>query len=314
MKYFYNVISTVLFFVFCLSMPAQSLEKKIRDVNAYFFGHSLVYHTEYKVPTPKDHASIPHWLAELARAAGHRFSADGQFGFVRNHAQFPPKANWGFQNVDSGWGGTFGRSDYSAAILTAANFVQYQDVDDGYYDDKNVSPLSASLEILDYVNKESPNTPFLIYENWPDMGEFAKDFPPKAPSEKKLTQYHRYTNGQFHKWWLDYQDKLNKARPQAKVKMIPVGPVLSKLMTDTPVKNIPFVDLFEDNAPHGRPTTYFLAALIHYMALFQEKPPVDYTFDKSIHPVVQKHYPVIVDLIWRELLAFKDNKGVSRVW
>ncbi|MFL0803371.1 MAG: hypothetical protein K6L81_06610 [Agarilytica sp.] len=314
MKSFNRVSCIVLSCAVFISSVAKSEEKTSKDVNAYFFGHSLVHHTEYKIPTPKDHTSIPHWLSSLANAAGHKFTVDGQFGFVRNHAQFPPKANWHFESVGSGWGGAFGKSDYHAAILTAANFVQYQGVDDGYYDDKNVSPLSASIKILDYVKRETPNTTFYIYENWPDLGEYAKNFPPKAPSERKLTQYHRYTLGDFHEWWLDYQDKLNKARPRADVKMIPVGPLLSKLMTDTPVKTIPFQALFEDNAPHGRPTTYFLAALIHYMALFQEKPPNDYNFDKSIHPVVQKNYGVIVDRIWAELLAFKDRKGASRVW
>ncbi len=314
MNFFSKVSRFVLFSAICISHAAQSEKKENKDVNAYFFGHSLVHHTEYKVQTPKDHTSIPHWLNELAKAAGHRFTVDGQFGFLRNHAQFPPNANWSFDHVNSGWGGSFRISDYSAAIITAANFVQYQGVDEGYYDDKNVSPLSASIKILDYVKKENPNTTFFIYENWPDLGEYAKHFPPKVPSERKLDRYHRYTVGEFHKWWLDYQTKLNKARPTSKVKMIPVGPVLSRLLTETPLQNIPFTDLFEDNAPHGRPTAYFLAALIHYMALYQEKAPAQYEFDTSIHPLVKNHYVLVVDQIWRELNDFKDKKGASLVW
>lgn len=294
---------------------AQSKEEQGgKKLNTYFFGHSLVHHTNYKIPTPKDQTSIPYWLRKLSQTAGHRYTSDGQFGFLRNHAQLPAQAKWHFKSVPSAWAGAFGKSNYNAVILTAANFVQYQPANKGYYDDANVSPLDASLDILDYSLKEAPQAQFYLYENWPDMGEYAKNYPPKPPSASTLAKYHRYAKGEFHQWWLNYLTMINKTRPAAKVKMIPVGPILSELLTTTPVQTIPFNHLFEDNAPHGRPTTYFLAALIHYMALYQEKPPGKFEFPASIDPVVKTHYAVIVDTIWKELSAFNDAKGKSLVW
>ncbi len=287
---------------------------KAKTLNAYFFGHSLVHHTDYKVPTPKDHTSIPFWLKRLSDAAGHAYTTDGQFGFLRNHAEFPPRAQWGFVNVESGWKHSFAQSKYDAVVLTAGNFVQYQGVDKPYYDDKNVSPLDATLAIVDYVQKESPASQIYIYENWPDMGEYAQGYPPKAPSKSKLEDYYRYTQGDFHNWWLDYHDRVIKARPQADVKLIPLGPILMTLLTETPLKNIPFEQLFEDNAPHGRPNIYFLAALIHYSALLREPAPKEFSGFDDLHPLIRQHYALVSNVVWQALQNAKDKSGKSRVW
>lgn len=307
LKYF------LIFTVFSLySFNVVGASKK--DLNVYYFGHSLVHHTEYKIPTPKDHTSIPHWMASLAKAADYRFTVDGQFGFLRNHAELPPQNGWYFDHASSGWGGSFVSSQYDAAILTPANFIQYQGAHKPYYDEKKVSPLDASLKVLDFVTSKSPKTKFYLYESWPEMGNYAEGYPPKVPSASQQKKYHRYTQGDFHDWWVDYHARMSKARPNVTLKMIPVGQVLSRLLTETELKNVPFAELFEDAAPHGRPTVYFLAALVHYSVLYQEKPPAKYEFDASIHPLVKTHYTQVVNKIWQELNNYKDKKGNSLVW
>lgn len=306
--------------LFCLPVFAghhgETEQKNIPEkkaLNVYFFGHSLVHHANYKIPTPKDHTSIPFWLKHIADAAGRGYTTDGQFGFLRNHAEFPPKPQWGFVNVESGWQQSFGASNYDAVVLTAANFIQYQGPHKAYYDDKNVSPLSATLDIVDYVQKYSPKSQFYIYENWPDMGEYAPDFPGKAPSARKLQAYYDYTKNDFHEWWLDYQDRVNKKRPQANVKMIPVGPIIAKLRSETPLQNIPFEQLYEDNAPHGRANLYFLAALVHYSALYKEPAPSNLPDFSGLHPLIKENYRALADRVWEELNEF-NGSGKGRLW
>ncbi len=303
--------------VFLLSAvlhPIATSAKTDKDINAYFFGHSLVYHMLYKEPIPKELTSLPFWITDLANTAGHRFTSDGQFGFLRQHAQFPPKAQWRFDNAPSGWGGSFKQSQYTDVILTAANFIQYQAPDAGYYDDPNVSALSASLEILDFVLQEAPNAKFYIYENWADMGPIIKPFPPANSNVPTVKKYYDYQSNKFHDWWLTYQDQMRAARPNANIKLIPVGPIFSPLFTQAPLNQIPFSALYEDKSPHGTPTLYFLASLIHYMVLFQEQPPENYTFRSHIHPLVVKHYKDVNRQIWDSMVKLNNKRPYRRIW
>ncbi len=283
-----------------------------KKLNVYFFGHSLVYHTNVTLPTSKDHTSIPFWLKRLTDAAGYDYTTDGQFGFLRNHAELPPRSQWGFVNVASGWKRSFAESSYDAVVLTPGNFIQYQRAHLPY-DGDMVSPLSATQKIVDFVRKVSPKSTFYIYENWPDMGGYAPDFPDKLPSSDRLQAYYLYTKNEYHDWWLDYQDQLNRALPGGNVKLIPVGPILISLISETPLKEIPFKQLFEDNAPHGRPNIYFLAAMIHYSALFREAAPKNFTDFEALHPHIRANYAAVVDRVWEELTAFNES-GKSRLW
>lgn len=104
------------------------------------------------------------------------------------------------------------------------------------------------------------------------------------------------------------------ARPSANVKMIPVGPIMGKLLSETALSAIPVDDLYEDSAPHGRPTLYFLASLIVYSAIYNEQPPADYQAPSVVNERVAANFSDIRDVIWSELLRFKDDAGNSRVW
>ncbi len=292
---------------------AEASEKPAKHrYSSYFFGHSLVSHGDAKIPTPKEHTTIPYWLNVLSKAAGKEYAVDGQFGFLRTF-EMPATARWNFNHVPSAWKGSFANTPYDAVILTAANFVQYQAPDKDFANDSK-SPFDVTLNIYDYVKKEAPQAQFYIYENWPELAIFAPGYPDKKPSEKQIATFHKNAQGDFHDWWVDYQDMLNDARPNANIKMIPVGPILGKLLSGESLKSIPITELYEDDAPHGRPSIYFLAALIHFEALYKEKPPKKIALSDSIHPTIVKYYDDIVDFVWLELESFTDKKGRSRVW
>lgn len=273
---------------------------KTKTVKAYFFGHSLVWHTLYQTPTPKDHTSIPHWLGVFADAGGHDFSADGQFGFLPNHAELPPRDQWGFAHVDSAWKGSFGNSGYNTVILTAANFDQWQSPKNNF-PGTNTSAYAATLKLVDYAAKEAPGSTIYIYEHWPEIDSYFEGFPKSMPGEKDVARYMDYWRGEFHDWWVDYYTMVKKARPDNKLVLMPVGPVFSELMLNSPLKTLKLDAYFEDGAPHGLPITYFLAAMIKYQIMFGEKAPKPSPFPETVNPLVDKHYAEISEIIATQL-------------
>ncbi|WP_203256845.1 T9SS type A sorting domain-containing protein [Hyunsoonleella ulvae] len=293
----------------CLVISNKTIAQQDRTM--FVFGHSLIVHA-----TDSDETTVPHWLHLLSQEAGHNISVSGQYGFLPQHANLPPISQWGFSEVPSAWDSdtqNFSEANFNTFLLTAANFVQYQPSNVNYDGNPTTSPLSATLDIVDWIDSQEEQAVTYIYENWPDMAGFiaGESFP---PSETEFENYNNYTLGDFHNWWIDYQDFVHAARPSENIRMIPVGPVMSKLLTETPLSQIPILDLYEDNAPHGEPTLYFLASLITYMAIYEEKAPVTYTIPNTVNGLVQANFQSTIDFIWNELLAFNYSNGSSRVF
>ena len=94
---------------------------------------------------------------------------------------------------------------------------------------------------------------------------------------------------------------LAEARPDADIRIIPVGPIIAKLLSSPPFDQIPATELFVDGAPHGTPTTYFLAGLVSYMVMYGEKPPADFDIPSDVNSIVAENYQLIVDFIWEEV-------------
>ena len=151
-----------------------------------------------------------------------------------------------------------------------------------------------------------------IYENWPDMSAFLNNGVPASPVE--FTNYNDYTLGEFHDWWLAYHEIVKQERPDLNVKMIPVGPIISKLLTESELSDISFSELYEDDAPHGKPTIYFLAGLITYMAMYGVEAPENFQVPNTVHSISRDNFNTTVSFIWDELNNFNDSNGNSRVF
>ncbi|WP_298553664.1 T9SS type A sorting domain-containing protein [uncultured Algibacter sp.] len=310
----------------CLVVTNKTIAQQ--DKTMYIFGHSLIVHDPPTIPTPSDETSVPHWLHFLAENAGSSIGVSGQYGFLPNHedrtANETVRAQWNFDHVAQAWNSDnedFSEVDFDVILITAANFIQYKPSNQNYDGpNSHTSPLASILNILDWAKAEEPNAVQYIYENWPNMNGLVLtedgEFP---PSEAEFENYHEIALGSFHDWWIDYHDFIQSARPNDNIKMIPVGPIISKLLTETPLNAITAETLYEDDSPHGRPTIYFLAALITYMAIYEEKLPATYIIPTSdtvnpVSPVVQANYQGTIDFIWNELLAFNYSNGQSRVF
>lgn len=286
------------------------------ELRTYIFGHSLINH-EYNVnPVPSNETSVPHWMFLLAEAANYQYAVSGQYGFLPQHDDLPPVPQWGFDIIPTIWsdetGDQFSDVDFNSILITAGNFIQYKGPEETYDGDaSDTSPVLSTLTITDWTTSQENGLHIYIYENWPDMAGFINAFP---PTEAEFSNYHSYTTGDFHQWWLNYHDALVEARPNQSIHMIPVGPILSHLLTETNLSEIPVDILYEDDAPHGRPTVYFLAAMITYSAMYGEMPPADFTIPDIIDSRVAENYAAVREIIWSELEAFVDQDGNSRVW
>ena len=269
--------------VFCLPLAAQAQQ----DIKAFVYGNSLINHVSETAET-----TMPYWLAQLADAGGRGFAMDGTFGFPRDFAaRLPPTPDWSITGVDPVWDNDslgFRRAGFNTIILNPENFVQYQGPEVAYPDD-TASPLSTTLKVFDYTDGQVADARYFIYEGWAELGVF-------PPDPADIASYHTFNSGAYHDWYLAYVAGLSTAdRP---VTLIPVAPVLSRLFTETPLRDLGPEALYTDDAPHGTPTLYFLAAMITYASLYAEPPPA-FTPPDTLPPAIRDTYPQIADFIWQ---------------
>lgn len=307
----YKIFIVILFMVMEIGSQACYAQKEVRS---FIFGHSLIHH-EFQVNiTPSQETSVPHWMHFLAEAGGNDYATSGQYGFLPQHANLPPIAQWGFDFVEGAWDSDnepFSDADFSNILITPGNFIQWQPPFENY-PNESISPISATQTIFDWCIQQEDSILFYVYENWPDMASYLNNgFP---PSSSEWVNYNEYLNDDFHNWFLEYHDSLVLHFPNSCVKMIPVGSIISKLLFEEPFNQIPIDSLYEDDAPHGRPTIYFLAALTTYMTMYEELAPQSFLPPDIIHPLVINNYEFVVNFIWDELNDFKDSEDNSKVF
>lgn len=301
----------LLFVLFTGSLFGQSND----TLRTYIFGHSLINHELQVNPTPSQETSVPHWFQALAQEENEGYAVSGQYGFIGGHARnLPPIAQWGFDSVPAAWNDNyepFSAADFDNILITPANFIQWQPPTADYYND-SISPIEATNMVFNWADQQEDSLIFYVYENWPDMGPYLSNgFP---PTQSEWNAYNQYLNGDFHDWFLEYHDSLMLAHPNSCVRMIPTGPIISGLLSQSPFNQIAIDTLYEDDAPHGRPTIYFLAALCTYMAMYERPAPVTYQVPPIIDPIVANNYTAAIVYIWNELQAFTDSNGQNRVF
>lgn len=306
----------------CLSLTlslliyATSVVMSQDDIRMYIFGHSLINH-EYEVtpPVPSDETSVPHWVGDMAAFSDHTFAVDGQYGFLPTHLNLPPIAQWGFDLAPGVWDSDnqpFSEADFNTILITPANFVQYLGPDEFPYNDlPEVSPVDATTSIFDWTLQQESNLKLIIYEHWPDMGTIAPSWP---ATQEQFDTYNNQVVGTHHDWFIAYHDLVRANFADGYVSMIPVGPIIAELFINDVIPEMPIGEIYQDNAPHGRATTYFLAGLITYMAIYEEFPSESYVVPEIIHENVRNNISAIKNYTWNYLQNFNDSDGNSRVF
>jgi hypothetical protein len=285
-----------------------------KEIKTHIFGHSLINHVS--PITPPELTTTPYWINQFANAAGHQYAISGQWGQLMQHRELNVQPNWGIAGVPGAWDGnvqTFSDVDFSAVIIMPSNFEQYLPPDVNYEGGFDYSPIDATIDVFDWCLAEEPDLHFYIYEHWPEMSGFiAGTFP---PTSQEWITYNDFLAGDYNQWFIEYHDALTLQYPNSCISMIPVGPIISKLLLMAPYDQIEINDLYEDPDPHGRPSIYFLAGMVTYMAMYEEQTPASYQVPTSdILPVIANNYSSIRDFIWTELQGFNYPTGNSRTF
>ncbi|MEO1628544.1 MAG: T9SS C-terminal target domain-containing protein, partial [Bacteroidota bacterium] len=186
--------------LFALLISFGTIQAQADSVRMFLFGHSLLDHRPPINPTPSDETTVAHWLHLLSQDQGEFYGATGQYGFLPQHANLPPIAQWGYDIVPPVWDSDlepFADADFTTVLITAANFAQWQGADQPIPGQGGMTTVSATETIMDWVTAQEPSATIYIYENWPDMASFISG-PGFPPTSSEFLAYNNYTTGGFH--------------------------------------------------------------------------------------------------------------------
>jgi hypothetical protein len=296
MRLFHLTLALICTLWTAIPLPSAA-QAETPPLKAFFFGNSLVHHREGLPLT-----STPYWLNQIAKARGSRLEADGSWGFLPDHArQLPPDPNWKIAGGRGVWErrrGGLGQSGISAVVLSAENYLQYQSPEAVMPGNNpaNLSAVAASLPVLDWANADRGSTEmrFFLYQGWADMEAVVNSFPPDRAG---YTAYLDAQGGAYDQWYHDYAATLHEARPELQIELLPIATSLVHILQLPALEALEPIDLFSDDAPHGTPTLYFLAAMISYGPMFQDTLPSRMELPATIHPLVRQNYSVIAATI-----------------
>lgn len=273
---------------------------KTRDTYAYL--NSLHNHDAGAGDLNTSTANWLHRLAVAAPGGGNVYTCGWQFGFANGWVT-PPAAQ-GQEVAPSPH--MSGASWTGGSLIEVVEFVP--DNFSGPTFDPNVTNdlgFAYQPRLLELIDAWQANAPhgipadrvYAVYAGWPDMGTYGD---PATISPAQITAYINWGLGGYQTWMELLVSRLQTARPGLNIRLHNVNRAVLLTWRDTVVSTIPAGQLFEDNAPHGRSTWYFLAAVADYIELFDEKPPAGFAFDGgwNVHATVTANYQTIVDFMW----------------
>ncbi|SNR16385.1 T9SS type A sorting domain-containing protein [Tenacibaculum jejuense] len=316
-------ITLVIVLIFTALFQPYNINSQVNDVQVFGFIHSLVHHSSLR-ETPIPETATFYWVNDIVQSTSDTFAASGTFGQLTDHVDrnLPPNPGIGYDGVPGTWdpdtGGTFTTSTTNTILITAANFIQYvsptqQDPADST---TGRTVVSKTETLFDWLNNEKPNLRFYIYGNWPEM-DLMNSYPPTLPTQNEIDEFHNITmgiSGNFNSWWTDYQDAIIASRPSYNARLIPVGRIISQILTSVIPNQIPFNELYEDSDPHGRANIYFLAGMITYMAMYEKEIPASYMPSSIISSAIRNNLTQIRSFIAQELNDFNFPNGNSRIF
>ena len=279
-----------------------------QTISSFMFGHSLMDHA---ATPPTDQTKIAYWINELSLVNGHTYAMGGQFGSIWDFANYNVQSQWSVSTVPPSWdSGAFNDATINNSIFTIYNYVQDVLPSDNYpYFGSSV--LNATQRLIDSLTTYHTPIDLFLYECWPDMAGFTSGST-FNPTAQEFVNYQNYVLGDYQDWWENLHDSILVSRPTLQVRMIPVAAVISELLNTAPFDTIPITDLYEDNAPHGKPSIYFLAGLATYMAIYGEIAP-SYIVPTTVHPCIAENYQTIVNSFWNYFQNYNDGNGNNRV-
>jgi hypothetical protein len=252
---------------------------------------------------------VGNWIKRMADDApggGNVFTLGARFGFFTSWA-LAPRASSGFEEVSTPYIDQYAESWTGAQNIEVVAFVP--DNFDGVLFDPAVNTnMGASYQtvLLSHIdaweaNAANANRRYVVYAGWPQLNGYGgTGDDPTTVNSTGYANWIAFGLGTYQTWMELLVSRLQAARPALDIRLHNVSKAVLLTYRDTVVSGIPVTSLFEDLAPHGRSTWYFLAAVAEYIELYNEKPPAGFTFDGAwgVHSTVTSNYQALVDHIW----------------
>lgn len=291
-------------------------------VSTYACQHSLWNHG---LGLDINNQNVPNWIDRLGDHAGVTTAQNGIFGQLPDHADYPdPRTisltdEVAFSEAPSGWTTDFSTSAFDTFVVMADNFVMEvtpptigYEATDNYPVSSGWSDTSWTAEsqlLFSYADTNNAAA-FYIYAH---MYEFPYD-PPSVATAPQYDSYLTDVRGLFSTWHETWHDDVLTAQPTLNIRLIPYGEIWAELAQDY-LTGMDQSDWFEDNAPHGNPSMYLIAAAIVYSAFYGERVPVSYVPPSpAIHADIISNWATICQVIWDRLVTYEDGSGDNRVF
>jgi len=317
-----TILSLVLGSLFYTMLLGQT------TTSTYYYAHSLIWHKK----ETNSQANIPFWLAELEKAAGDKCLTSGKHVAIHwdpRSAKIPPPHSWSFSFSNHGSAmtpnGPYVAGKHDHVVLTYMNWEIIYDwgASIGLRNPNTIHKATDSIAVIfSWLNKNDPGIFLNLYECWPKIeknyimgGQDWSLSTGNAPSSAQWVKYLNYATGNSNGFWKDLQDSLIKKAGIVNTKLIPSSMICAKLwrqgglLSDMPVDSI-----FEDLGPHGKPSSYFLTAMIVYSAQHKKPPVKPFASHPQIDQRILDRFSSIGSFIMSELTAFNFQNGDSRVW
>jgi len=296
--------------------------------STYYYAHSLIWHQKLE----NNQANIPFWLAELEKAAGDKCLTSGKHVAIHwdsRSAKLPPPHSWAFNFSNHGSAmtpdGPYPAGKHNHVLLTYMNWEIIYDwgSDIGKRNPNTVPKATDSIAVIfDWLNKNDSGINLFLYECWPKLelnyimgGNNWNLSTGSPPNQAQWTKYLNYATGYSNDFWKDLQDQLITKAGVANTRLIPSSLICAKLWKPGGLlSDVPAASIFEDLGPHGKPSSYFLAAMIVYAAQHKKAPVKPFNDHTQIDQKILDRFSDIGALIMSELSAFNFPDGKSRVW
>lgn len=296
--------------------------------STYYFAHSLIWHQK----TNSNQANIPYWLAEMEKAAGDICLTSGKFAPGQmGDAALPPTQTWSFYYANENHGSAMKPNDayktnaHDNVVLTYMNWEIIYDygVNIGSRIPATNSKATDSIaRIFKWMNTNDPGRNLYLYECWPKIelkyimdGQDWNRTSGKPPNAAQWAKYLAYALGNSNIFWKDLQESLINKAGILHTKLIPSSMICAKLwQTGGILSDIPVTSIFEDLGPHGKPSSYFLAAMVVYAAQHKKAPIKPFNSHAQIDQRILDRFSQISTFIMSELTAFNFPNSSSRVW
>ncbi|MEM9058957.1 MAG: hypothetical protein AAGD13_00720 [Pseudomonadota bacterium] len=255
--------------------------------------HSLTVHAAHAEwdNTTWNRTSYPYWVQQFVDADGDAWQFNGTFGFVSeewaagvfdvaNSRYLPPdpfgiflgEADQKDGNSFNTWPEFVAAGFSDIVIGNVHNFIYASDPDTvGQLGAEGVSPVDAASNLYVGYETNAPGSAYHYYNHWIQGHLYWSA--PADPTGPERDAWNADNGGLYAQWHDDVILHVREDNPALTIGYIDVARVMSNVLAQAPMSAVPSSDLFDDSAPHGEPTLYWLAAAIWYRFVYGADAP-----------------------------------------